>query len=197
MSEQFDLFSIGHSNAPLERVLDLLKVERIQVVADVRTYPRSRYVPHFDALPLREALSAQSIRYVAMGHQLGGRPADDSFYDAEGHVRYDRLAASSLFITGLDRLLHGASRYRIAMLCSEEDPAGCHRHLLIGLVLGRKGVEVCHIRHDGRVDPDSALPAPPGLRETGLADLFESEYAGWRSLRSVSPRGAHARSSAR
>lgn len=49
--DQPGLFSIGHSNVSLEAFLRLLDMRRIQVVADVRTVPRSRYVPHFDAGP--------------------------------------------------------------------------------------------------------------------------------------------------
>ncbi|MGO9197463.1 MAG: DUF488 family protein [Acidimicrobiales bacterium] len=195
--DPFALLSIGHSNASLESVIELLKTNDVEVVADVRSYPRSRYVPHFDALALRHALGVQGIAYVAMGEQLGGRPRGDTFYDPEGHVRYDRLAEAESFTAGVDRLLTGARQYRIAMLCSEEDPAGCHRHLLIGVVLATKGVEVGHIRHDGRVQPEGTLPSPldpPGDR---IANLFASENPGWRSLRSVSLNGAHNRSSAR
>ncbi len=195
--EQFALLSIGHSNASLDDILQLLGTNDVDVVADIRSYPRSRYVPHFDALPLQQGLRAHGIDYVALGQQLGGRPQGESFYDPDGHVRYDRLAEADFFAVGLERLLAGVARFRIAMLCSEENPANCHRHLLIGVVLAMRGVEVGHIRHDGRVEPDGTLPRPPGMRDDGVMNLFVSENSGWRSLRSVSPRGAHARSSMR
>jgi uncharacterized protein (DUF488 family) len=52
----FPLLSVGHSNAQLERVLDVLAMHDVEVVADVRSYPRSAYVPHFDADPFRGVL---------------------------------------------------------------------------------------------------------------------------------------------
>lgn len=181
---QLDLLSIGHSNAPLGRILDLLAANDVDVVADVRTYPRSKYVPHFDAAPLRSTLLDHAIRYVLMGTQLGGRPSSESFYDAEGHVRYDLLSQSASFNDGLTRLLEGCSRYRVAILCSEEDPAGCHRHLLIGRVLVTRGIDMGHIRHDGRVELDSSLAGR--LSPLGGGSLFEAEGPAWRSVRSVS-----------
>jgi uncharacterized protein (DUF488 family) len=157
------LFTIGHSNQALDDFLDLLQQHRIAAVADVRTVPRSRYVPHFSAGPLREALAGRGISYIPMGHELGGRPEGDEFYDAEGHVLYGRLAATPAFRGGLDQVLAGAQTSRIALLCSEEDPGRCHRHLLIGRVLRGRGVPVSHIRRDGSVETEAEL----AIREAG------------------------------
>jgi uncharacterized protein (DUF488 family) len=168
-------------------MLSLLGTTRIDAVADVRTVPRSRYVPHFDAQPLSVALAARNIRYVPLGRQLGGRPDGDEFYDKKDHVRYDRLAECEVFRAGIERLLNGAKEYRIALLCSEEDPSRCHRHLLIGRVLHDRGVDLLHIRADGRIQPDTELRAAdekaltqPTLFGDGLRERA------WRSLRSVS-----------
>jgi hypothetical protein len=75
------------------------------------------------------------------------------------------------------------------LLCSEEDPSQCHRHLLIGRVLRDRGVELQHIRGDGRVQAESELSAPRP-DEYAQAMLFESppEERQWRSIRSVSRR---------
>ena len=64
-SERPRLYSFGHSNVALEDFLCLLKSRRIEVVADVRSSPRSRYVPHFDAPRLQGALAQQEIKYVS------------------------------------------------------------------------------------------------------------------------------------
>ncbi len=71
----------------------------------------------------------------------------------QGHVLYGRLAASPAFQEGIDRVLARAQTQRIALLCSEEDPSRCHRHLLIGRVLRERGVAVSHIRGDGASRP--------------------------------------------
>ena len=183
-----DLFTIGHSNLALDDFLGLLQQHGNQTVADVRTTPRSRWVPHFGAGPLREALSRRGIGYVPFGRELGGRPQGGEFYDEQGHVLYGRLAGSPLFQAGIDRLLAGAQTRRIALLCSEEDPCRCHRHLLIGRVLRDRGVAVSHIRRDGHIDTEAELAA----RE--IDDAQPTLFAGgsgekqWTSPRSVTRR---------
>lgn len=157
------LYTVGHSNVTLEGFLRLLQQHHIEAVADVRTRPRSRYVPHFDAGPLREALAQCAIGYVPLGRELGGRPEGDEFYDEKDRVLYGQLAASPAFQRGIDRILDGAASYRLALLCSEENPSRCHRHLLIGRVLRERGVEVSHIRGDGRLETEADLAA----REAG------------------------------
>ncbi len=163
------LFTIGHSNQALDHFLSLLQRHGIEVLADVRTAPWSRYVPHFNAKALGAALASQGIDYIPLGRELGGRPAGDEFYDDQGHVLYGRLAASPAFQDGLDQVLARARTSRIALLCSEEDPARCHRHLLIGRVLRERGVGLSHIRRDGRIETEAELDA----REDGgpAADL--------------------------
>jgi uncharacterized protein (DUF488 family) len=178
------LFTIGHSNQPLDDFLGLLQQHGIQVVADVRTAPRSRYVPHFNAGPLRDALARCGIGYLPFGRELGGRPEGAEFYDAQGHVRYGRLAASPAFQDGLDRILVQARTSRIALLCSEEDPRRCHRHLLIGRVLGERGVPVSHLRRDGGIETGADLGASePG--DAFQATLFDDDLR-WRSPRPIS-----------
>ena len=132
------------------------------------------------------ALARCAIGYIPFGRDLGGRPEGDEFYDEQGHVLYGRLAASPAFLDGLDRVLAQARTSRIALLCSEEDPSRCHRHLLIGRVLRERGVPVSHLRRDGRIETEAELAA----RETSDRPqdaLFEGDTAKrpWRSPRPV------------
>ncbi len=180
------LFTIGHSNVAIGDFLGLLQQHGIQAVADVRTVPRSRYVPHFSAGPLREALARCAISYIPFGRQLGGRPEGDEFYDEQCHVLYGQLAASPAFLEGIERVLAGTETSRIALLCSEEDPSRCHRHLLIGRVLRERGVAVSHIRRDGRIETEAELAAQEtsdGPQDT-LFDGGTTERP-WRSPRPV------------
>ncbi|HZC63175.1 MAG TPA: DUF488 domain-containing protein [Streptosporangiaceae bacterium] len=180
------LSTIGHSNLALDDFLGLLQQHGIQTVADVRTVPRSRYVPHFNAGQLHEALARCDISYLPFGRELGGRPEGSEFYDAQGHVLYGRLAESPAFGAGIDRILAGAQTQRIALLCSEEDPARCHRHLLIGRVLGKRGVAVAHIRRDGRIETESDLAARE-ISDVPQATLFDGDPGErqWKSPRPV------------
>ena len=70
-----------------------------------------------------------------MGDQLGGRPEADDCLDDQGHALYHRMAESPAFLAGIARLERGVREYRVAIMCSEEDPAVCHRYLLVTRVI--------------------------------------------------------------
>jgi len=183
---------IGHSNHALETFLGLLKQHRIEVLVDARSRPYSNFAPHFDAGSLEEMLTRAGIRYLFLGRELGGRPNGEEFYDAEGHVLYWRVAESALFLEGIRRLETGVTKYRVALLCSEEDPSACHRRLLVGRVLATRGVLLDHIRGDGRIQTEAELQAEEERRRTdGQIEFFEKppQEKAWRSIQSVLQRG--------
>ena len=70
------LYTVGHSNHSLATFLGLLSQHGIEAIADVRSMPYSRHVPHFNPSALRSALSGVGVAYVSMGKELGasGRP---------------------------------------------------------------------------------------------------------------------------
>jgi uncharacterized protein (DUF488 family) len=176
------LYTVGHSNLEPEKFLDLLKSHLIEVLVDVRSQPYSRYVPHFNQGELQALLQSAGLRYLFMGRELGGRPHGDEYYDDDGRVLYDRLAASEIFLEGISRLETGIRRYRVAIMCSEENPTVCHRYLLVGRVMADRGAAVHHIRADGGVQRQEELDAAPGKQPS----LFESgKETTWKSLRPV------------
>src|SRR5262245_29553105 len=69
------VFTIGHSNHPPERFIELLRRNRIAAVADVRSKPFSRRHPHFSQPALTETLRAAGVEYLFFGEPLGGQPA--------------------------------------------------------------------------------------------------------------------------
>ena len=180
--------TIGHSSQPIDAFIELLKIHGIRAVADVRSSPYSQYAPQFNAEPVKAAITAAGIRYAFLGHEIGGRPTGPEFYDDAGYVLYWRLAQSAPFLHGIERLLNGIRRYRTAVMCSEENPIECHRRLLIGRVLAGRGVQVLHIRHDGRIqtEDDVAGEEKAAKRDSGQLSLFEVEVTPeWKSTRSV------------
>lgn len=184
------LWTVGHSNHAPDRFLDLLEQHKIEVLVDVRSAPFSRYAGHFNREALQEAVEASGTRYLFLGRELGGRPREESAYDDEGHARYDVMAESPEFKDGLNRLIRGARTYRVAIMCSEEDPEHCHRRLLVGKVLTSRGAcELRHIRGDGSVEVERAVRlGDPQLTLLG-------EEPAWRSTQSVSRRSRHVSSS--
>lgn len=145
------IYTIGHSNHSLECFIDLLRKHDIQAVADVRSAPYSGWTPQFNRKPLEAGLKKEGIAYVFLGAELGARSDDPSCY-AEGRVRFERLAETAAFKAGVERLLEGAKRYRIALMCAEKDPIVCHRGVLVSRRLAERGARVRHILEDGSLE---------------------------------------------
>lgn len=173
------LLTLGHSNHSPEHFQGLLSEHRVEVLVDVRSWPHSQYVKWVDRSSLPKVAKAVEVRYLFLGDRLGGRPDDADCYDEEGHVLYGKVAAGADFRSGLARLRRGIGRYRVAIMCSEENPEHCHRRLLVAKVLLEEGISVTHIRGDGRTE------AEPGPIDLSAGSLFDEEERPWRSSRSV------------
>lgn len=187
--EFFQIFSIGHSNGSVEDFLDLLGQHGIEVLVDVRSHPYSKFATQFDGPALKTAVVQSGRKYLYLGRELGGRPADRSLYDETGRVKYGEVAATPLFQAGIARLLKGLEKYRVAFMCTEEDPTGCHRHLLVSRVLAGHGIMVGHIRGDGRVQGETELKGQHTATDPAQLALFADEdYAEWKSLRPALPK---------
>jgi len=185
------VFTIGHSNHSAEKFVRLLKVYGIEILIDTRSHPYSRHAPRFNARALEAVLSKDGIGYLFLGGELGGRPEGREFYDAKGRVDYALVGCSRPFLDGISRLEKEIRTHTVALLCSEEDPARCHRRLLAGRALEERGIMLRHIRGDGSVETE---------RETdgGQPVLFpETEASPRKSIRSVSRKSRRPSSSER
>lgn len=149
-SEPRTVLTIGHSSHSYEHFLELLRKAQVTAVADVRTAPYSRHYPHFNGNDLKRELRQDGISYLFLGNELGGRPTVRQFY-CDGIADYEKMAATEEFRTGLDRVAEGAKKYRIVLMCSEQDPLDCHRCLLVGRALAKHGITVKHVMPDGRI----------------------------------------------
>jgi uncharacterized protein (DUF488 family) len=185
-------FTVGHSNHDLDAWLALLRQHEVEVVVDTRSSPYSKYVPQFDKELMRRSLEQAGLHYLFLGAELGGRPANPAYYDARGRVLYSRLHDDARFQEAIARLETGIERFRVALVCGEEDPAHCHRRLLIGRVLAERGHTMLHIRGDGRLESDETVAAEAckpliGAQPALFAELDEDQ---WRSTASVLPKKA-------
>lgn len=187
------IWTVGHSNHPFDAFRHLLEAEGIEVLADVRSFPYSRFVPQFNREELESVLRGAGLRYLYLGEALGGRPARDDHYDAEGRALYGPMSEQPSFQAALDRLLAGAPNHRIALLCSEALPHDCHRRLLVGKVLAERGIALRHILPDGAVCEEREVKLTPAADQ---ATLFGEDAPPWRSTQSVSRRRRLSASSA-
>jgi uncharacterized protein (DUF488 family) len=174
MATQLEVLTIGHSNHTIERFIELLRQHQVTALADVRSAPYSQIQAQFNREALALALKQEGIAYSFLGKELGGRPADKTCYE-NGRVQYQRVAATPIFRSGVERILAGVQSYRIALMCAEREPLECHRALLVAPELEKAGVAVLHVHADGRTEPHSdAMSRLLDLYRLAEDDLFRS-----------------------
>jgi uncharacterized protein (DUF488 family) len=182
------IYTIGHSILSPERFTELLKKYQIDVLVDVRSRPSSKQVPHFNKNMLKSLVAAKGIKYLFLGKELGGIPENSDFYDENGYVIYSRIASSEPFLKAISRLETGILEYRVAIMCGEENPFGCHRRLLIGRVLRERGIAIQHIRGNGDLQTEEELVFKEQATQVDNSQqpLFNfKEGTEWKSIRSV------------
>jgi uncharacterized protein (DUF488 family) len=193
------IYTIGHSSHAAEHFISLVSKHAIEVLVDTRSAPYSRYSPHFDRESLRPLVVQSGMKYLYLGDLVGGRPKNEDQYDSQGRALYGRMGKDKDFLEGIARIERGAEQFRIALLCSEEDPAHCHRRLLVGRVLVERGAELLHIRGNGQLHDEATVVSASGklLSGTQPALFAEIDEERWRSTASVSPKSRQPSSSAR
>lgn len=146
------LYTIGHSATQFPTFLAMLKRSDVNLLVDVRSRPQSLRFPHFDQTELERALREESIYYLFLGEELGGRPEDPKAYGTDGIVDYLARRRSYAFRVGIDRVIQELAENELALMCSEEDPLNCHRFLMICPELVDRGLEPHHIRKGGLIE---------------------------------------------
>jgi uncharacterized protein (DUF488 family) len=189
------IFTVGHSNISSEAFFRLLGKHGIEILVDTRSAPHSKHAPQFNRDTLELLAVDHEVSYRFHGDTLGGRPNGRSFYDDEGHVLYGRVVRSEPFQITLSQLRPLWQEFRLAFLCSEENPIACHRRLMIGRVLYEAGVHVGHLRGNGIIQTEEQLREAE--RRSGQSPLFRETEDSWRSVRSVLPTRAPNSSSKR
>jgi uncharacterized protein (DUF488 family) len=140
--------TIGHSNRPVAELVELLKANGVELLADVRTVPRSRHNPQFNRETLPETLAQAGIDYVHLP-SLGGlrHPRLDSTNTGwknasfRGYADYMQTAE---FEAALEKLAGLDGERRVAIMCAEAVPWRCHRSLISDALTAR-GIGVVHI----------------------------------------------------
>lgn len=146
------LYTIGHSNYEIEKFIELLKFNDINVVVDVRSVPYSQYTIQFNRELLSTALKENGIAYVFMGKEFGARREDRTLYDEDGKLNFKKTMHSELFQSGVKRIQHGLEKgYRIAFMCAEKIPHECHRCIMVGKAFHDLGYDVKNITEDGSI----------------------------------------------
>jgi uncharacterized protein (DUF488 family) len=165
-------FTIGHSTWPASEFVDLLKNARVELVADVRTVPRSRTNPQYACEVLAKTLARSGIGYEHIA-PLGGlraRSKDvssdvNAFWQNKSFHNYADYALSQPFRCGLARLRALGHERRCAIMCAEAVWWRCHRRIIADYLIAA-GETVFHILGADRIEParmtEAAKPGPDG-----------------------------------
>ena len=136
-----------------DQIMSPRAVEVLESLGDVewnehgtKPHPGGGPGAHSRLRTLPGLLEREGIRHVFMGDSLGGKPADRELYDDNGTPDYGKIASQPAFQKGIEEGMGVAADSRMALMCAEEDPSGCHRTLLIGPALEGRGVALVHIR---------------------------------------------------
>lgn len=168
------IFTIGHSNHPIEEFLETLRAHRVERILDVRRFPASRKWPHFNAENLVRSLPAAGIEYVGVP-ELGGRrkASSDSPHTAwrvEAFRAYADFMDTPEFVAGLERVAGLARERRSALMCAEALPWRCHRSLIADTLMAR-GWEVFEILSVGEA---KARRLPKFARVEGHRVIYDA-----------------------
>jgi uncharacterized protein (DUF488 family) len=165
-------FTVGHSTRPLEDFIDLLVESGVDCVVDVRTMPRSRTNPQFNAETLPAALSQRGIGYRHIP-RLGGlrkrsaSASPNSYWTTPGFRNYADYALTQPFREGLAELIDLGVHRHCAVMCAELVWWRCHRRIISDYLL-TQGHEVRHLMAPGKVASATLTPAAVRTPEGGL-----------------------------
>lgn len=168
------IYTIGHSTHSVEKFIQLLKQQSVDVVVDVRSSPYSKYNTQYNRDELKKNLNGRNLKYLFLGDELGGRPANSHCY-VNSKISFEKIRQTNSFQIGLQRVLKGAGKYNLALLCSEKDPLMCHRGILIAKELADHGVTVNHILEDGSIIDQAELEKQL-LKRLHLEETFFSNH---------------------
>jgi uncharacterized protein (DUF488 family) len=151
------LFTIGHSTRSLAELISALKAHNIETLVDIRAFPVSKRLPHFNRESLEAELPKHGIRYAWM-KSLGGyrkKILQDSPHIAlrnESFRNYADYTLTPEFEQAMTELITLAERSRTAYMCAERMYFQCHRMLVSDWSVAH-GHEVHHIDAEGPTKP--------------------------------------------
>lgn len=142
----------------------MLRAAGVDSLVDIRSIPRSRAMPQFNADTLPAALTPYDIAYVGMPalggrrhHRKGAPPSRNTLWRVPAFRHYADYAETREFRAGLDELIALSHEHDCAIMCAEAVWWRCHRRIVADYLLAR-GIPVEHIMGLGHLTPASLTP---------------------------------------
>ena len=151
------LYTIGHSQRPIEHFINLLKDHDIDYVIDVRSTPYSKFAADYNKENIQKILSTYNISYAHMGKCFGARQENLDLYTPEGYLDFEKVIASANFQMGLENVMKGMETHKIALMCLEKKPCDCHRAIMVANGFYKAGCTVEHILEDSSIQTHKEL----------------------------------------
>ena len=178
------IWTIGHSTRECAELTALLGEVGIDLLADVRSVPRSRTNPQFNADALPGALAATGIDYRHLpalgglrGRRKDGAPSPNALWRNDAFRNYADYAATGPFRAGLDELTALSRDHRCAIMCAEAVWWRCHRRIIADYLLA-DGIEVAHIMGPRKIEPATLTPGARRLPDGALLYPAAQEGSG-------------------
>ncbi|MBW6409561.1 DUF488 domain-containing protein [Clostridium weizhouense] len=141
-----DIYTIGHSNYSVEKLIDMLRHYNINCVVDIRGIPYSKYNVQFNKEIIKRTLTDKGFTYIYMAKEFAANRIIKTSYNKEGYADFKKVIEEPDFLKGIERLKKGCEKgYKIALLGAMQDPIRCHRSILVGKSLIDNGFNVKHI----------------------------------------------------
>ena len=120
---KIEIYTLGHSNYPFDKFIEILKKYDINCVVDIRSTPYSKYNTQYNKEFLHETLKNLGYTYIYMADEFGAKRKTKVSYNDEGYADFDKVIIEDEFKRGIERLKVGCSKnYKIVLLCSMQEP---------------------------------------------------------------------------
>jgi uncharacterized protein (DUF488 family) len=164
------IFTIGHSTRTIDEFSALLRDAGVTRIVDVRSIPRSRAMPQFNADTFPATIESSGIGYTHLaalggrrGRRKGAPPSHNTFWKVVAFRNYADYAETAEFGAGLSSLIALAEHDRCAVMCAEAVWWRCHRRIIADYLIGR-GLRVQHIMGAGKLTPATLTPGAHVMR---------------------------------
>jgi uncharacterized protein (DUF488 family) len=171
------VFTVGHSTRSIPEFVELLRAGEVQLVVDIRSFPRSRtnFQYNVDVLPGElEPFQIEHMRIAELGGLRSGStdiPAEvNGFWENRSFHNYADYALTGEFRSGLAQLLEVSAVRPTAIMCAEAVWWRCHRRIVADYLINA-GRNVFHLMGTKKVIPatltGAAVAAADGLHYPG------------------------------
>lgn len=153
-----EVYALGHSNYPFDKLIEILKKYNIDCVVDVREIPYSKYNIQYNKEVFQYNLKKLGYTYIYMADEFGAKRKTRESYNEEGYADFKKVIHEDSFKRGIERLKVGCNNgYKIVLLSAMQEPIRCSRAILVGRQLVKEGFDVKYIMHEGDLKTQSDL----------------------------------------